>query len=83
MAELLAEFNRIPLVTRIFLSGSLATTTLCSLDLVSPYSLYLSWSAVFYKLQIWRIFTNFFFFGQRFSLDFVFHLFFIVRYSGW
>ena len=30
--------------------------------------------------QLWRLFTNFFFFGQ-FSLDFVFHMYFLIRYA--
>jgi len=36
---------------------------------------------IFYKFQVWRLLTNFFFFGARFSLDFLFHMFFLVRYS--
>ena len=72
MAELLAEYYRIPVLTRVYLTGSLITTALCALELVSPYSLFFSWSAVLKKGQIWRIFTNFFFFGQRFSLDYLF-----------
>jgi len=31
-------------------------------------------------VQIWRLFTNFFFFGM-FSVDFLFHMYFLVRYS--
>jgi hypothetical protein len=30
-------------------------------------------------VQVWRLFTNFFFFGSI-SLDFFFHMFFLVRY---
>ena len=30
--------------------------------------------------KVWRLFTNFFFFGQ-FSLDFVFHMYFLIRYA--
>jgi len=31
-------------------------------------------------LQFWRLFTNFFFFGAKFSLEFLFHMFFLVQY---
>jgi len=31
-------------------------------------------------LQVWRLFTNFFFFGAKFSLEFLFHMFFLVQY---
>jgi hypothetical protein len=30
--------------------------------------------------QFWRLFTNFFFFGAKFSLEFLFHMFFLVQY---
>ena len=49
------------------------------LDLVSPFSLYFNINLVFSKLQIWRLFTNFFFFGAL-SVDFLFHMFFLARY---
>ena len=39
----------------------------------------MSSSVVLGKLQVWRLFTNFFFFGAI-SLDFFFHMFFLVRY---
>jgi len=70
----------IPIVTRTYVVGSLLTTAVCAVDLVSPYSLYFSFKLVTEKLQFWRIFTTFFFFGSRFSLDLLFHMFFLARY---
>jgi hypothetical protein len=32
------------------------------------------------SFQFWRLFTNFFFFGAKFSLEFLFHMFFLVQY---
>ena len=32
------------------------------------------------SVQFWRLFTNFFFFGAKFSLEFLFHMFFLVQY---
>ena len=32
-----------------------------------------------YRTQVWRLFTNFFFFGL-FTIDFLFHMYFMVRY---
>jgi len=61
--------------------GAVLTTAACTLDLISPYSLYYSWKLVAKEQQVWRIFTNFFFFGQSFSLDFLFHMFFLGRYA--
>lgn len=33
------------------------------------------------KLEVWRLVTTFFFFGSKFNIDFLFHMFFLVRYS--
>jgi Derlin-2/3 len=111
-----------PVVTRTYMAGALLTTAACALDVLSPFSLYLSWSMVIEKgqvrwaavccyktnqevrragccmltlislslssfygpcvllAQVWRLFTNFFFFGAKFSLEFLFHMFFLVQY---
>ena len=42
-------------------------------------SLYFNFHLVFMKLQLWRLLTNFFFFGSL-GVDFLFHMFFLVRY---
>lgn len=47
---------------------------------MSPFKLYFDARAICVKLQLWRLITNFFFFGP-FGLDFLFHMFFLVRYS--
>ncbi len=70
----------LPPITRAYLTASVLTTGACALDLLSPFSLYFSPALVVHKLQLWRIFTNFFFFGAI-SLDFLFHIFFVMRYS--
>ncbi len=31
-------------------------------------------------IKVWRLVTNFLFFGEHFTLDFIFHVFFLVRY---
>lgn len=51
----------------------------CYFDIISPFSLYLNYRLIFEKYEFWRILTNFFFFGMP-SLDFVFHMYFLVRY---
>ena len=71
----------IPPITRTYMIGAFLTTAACALDLVSPFSLYFSPTLIFLKFQFWRLITNFFFFGGSFSLDFLFHMFFLVRYS--
>ena len=41
----------VPLITRIYLTSSLVTTAACSLELVSPFSLYFNLRLVFVKAQ--------------------------------
>lgn len=82
MAGIGDEIARIPPVTRAYVGAAVACTALCTLDLVSPYSLYMSWASVVGGGQIWRLLTTFVFFGSKFSIDFIFHMFFLVRYCG-
>lgn len=46
---------------------------------MSPYSLYYDFTLIFQKGQAWRLVSNFFYFGV-FNLDFLFHMYFLVRY---
>jgi len=79
-ADPLVWYNEIPIVSRIYLTLSFITTAACALDLISPFSLYYNYKLIVQRGQIWRLFTNFFFFGM-FSVDFLFHMYFLVRYS--
>jgi len=72
----------VPPITRTYMTGAFLTTTACALDLISPFSLYLNFRMIIYKMQVWRLVTNFLFFGARFSLDFLFHMFFLARYCN-
>eukprot|EP00164_Ancoracysta_twista_P001070 GFYU01001397.1.p1 GENE.GFYU01001397.1~~GFYU01001397.1.p1 ORF type:complete len:261 (-),score=36.40 GFYU01001397.1:221-1003(-) len=79
MATSLEEwFRQVPVVTRTYLVISFLTTIACALDLVSPFTLYFNWKLIMAG-EVWRLFTNFFFFGM-FGIDFVFHMFFLGRY---
>jgi len=69
----------VPPVTRAYLSLCFLTTAGCALDVISPFSVYFNSSLILYRLQLWRLVTNFFFFGSL-GLDFVFHMFFLARY---
>jgi len=76
----LAEwFFAVPPITRSYVTGAIVVTASCSLDLVSPFSLYFNLRLVMVKLQVWRLVTNFFFFGAL-GIDFLFHMFFLARY---
>lgn len=69
----------IPIVTRVYLTLAVVTTLLCALEVISPFSLYFNLNAIVYKFELWRIVTNFLFFGL-FGIEYVFHMFFLCRY---
>jgi Derlin-2/3 len=74
----LGWFDEIPFVSKVYLTTSLAITTACFLDFVSPLTLYYNFDLIFQKGQYWRLITSYFFFGT-FSLDFLFHVYFVVN----
>lgn len=50
---------------------------LCAMDAVSSTKLFYSWPMIC-KGEVWRLVTNFFYFGSL-NLDFLFHMYFLVR----
>lgn len=71
-------FYEIPPVSRAYMTGAFVTTFLTLLEIVSPFSFYFNWGLIL-KGQLWRLVTNFLFFGT-FGLDFLFHMYFLARY---
>ena len=78
--DVLDWYWSMPVVTRLYFTGCCAVTLLCALDLITPFDVYYNWHAVAQRGQVWRVVTNFLFFGN-FGIDFLFHMYFIVRYS--
>jgi len=77
--DLISWYMEIPIVSRIYFTSAFLTTAGCAMDLISPYSLYFNFDLIFFEGQIWRLFSSFMFFGL-FSVDFLFHMYFLVRY---
>ncbi|KAF3931469.1 Derlin-2 [Dactylella cylindrospora] len=75
-----AWYYDIPVCTRLWTSAALVTAVACQCQLISPFQLFFSVTAVFSKRQYWRLITAFLYFGPL-SLDFMFHIFFMARYS--
>ncbi|KAF9013274.1 Der1-like protein [Cyathus striatus] len=75
-----AWIRQIPPITRGWLALCVATSLAIQCQLVTPLQLYFSFKSAFVNVQPWRAVTNFFYFGSI-SVDFVFHLFFFMRYS--
>jgi len=77
--DLISWYMEIPIVSRIYFTTAFLTTAGCAMDLISPYSLYFNFDLIFFEGQVWRLFSSFMFFGL-FSVDFLFHMYFLVRY---
>mmetsp|Transcript_6728 Transcript_6728/g.12719 ORF Transcript_6728/g.12719 Transcript_6728/m.12719 type:complete len:230 (+) Transcript_6728:30-719(+) len=72
-------YKSLPVITKYYFTAACATTALVSFQLVSPALLFLDLNLVFGKFQIWRLLTNFLFFG-KFSMPFLFQIVILVRY---
>ncbi|KIK01858.1 hypothetical protein K443DRAFT_544597 [Laccaria amethystina LaAM-08-1] len=75
-----AWITQIPPITRAWLALSVLISLAVQCQLITPLQLYYSPRSAFINVQPWRAVTTFFYFGSI-SLDFVFHLFFFMRYS--
>eukprot|EP01120_Amphizonella_sp_Union-15-10_P014715 TRINITY_DN7236_c0_g1_i2.p1 TRINITY_DN7236_c0_g1~~TRINITY_DN7236_c0_g1_i2.p1 ORF type:complete len:242 (-),score=40.70 TRINITY_DN7236_c0_g1_i2:71-751(-) len=72
-------WKNLPVVTKWYTTACVLTTLAVFLDLVNILDLYLNFELVG-RGQVWRLFTNFFFYG-KFGLGFIFHMVFLVRHS--
>ncbi|KAG1670280.1 hypothetical protein FOA52_003630 [Chlamydomonas sp. UWO 241] len=72
-------YHALPLVTRTYATLAFVTTAACSLEIFSSHKLYYNTKAIM-NGEPWRLATNFLWFGN-FGVDFVFHMFFLLRYS--
>merc|ERR1719188_1167211 len=70
-----------PPVTRCYIVASASLMLLCSLDVLSPFSLYLNWQLIVYELQLWRLVTCFLFFGT-FGLPFFWNTYVLMFYCS-
>lgn len=77
--DVLSWYTSIPPVSRIYFTSAFLTTSACAMDLLNPYILYYDFHLIFNEGQVWRLFSSFLFFGL-FSVDFVFHMYFLIRH---
>ncbi|XP_072462860.1 derlin-3 isoform X2 [Notamacropus eugenii] len=75
---LAAEFWQVPAVTRAYTAACVLTTA-AVLELITPFQLYFNPDLIFRKLQVWRLITNFLFFGPL-GFSFFFNMLFLYRY---
>jgi len=56
--------TQLPVVTRAYVTLAALTTALCALELVRPFQLYFDPRYILVEGQLWRLATNFFYFGS-------------------
>lgn len=75
-------FKNLPYVTKYLIIGSFAMTAMVSLKITKASNYLLDFDMIFdiYKIQVWRLLTNLFFFGG-FSFNWVMNFFFLYVYN--
>lgn len=82
MANILEELiGKLPPVTRVFVFSSVLLMVLCSLEVITPFSLYMHWRLVLKERQYWRLVTNFLFNGE-FGLPFFWNMYLLMFYCS-
>ncbi|BDA49951.1 Derlin-2.1 [Coccomyxa sp. Obi] len=73
-------YKQLPIVTRLYVTSCFLVTAACALEIITPFNIYFNARLIYQKWEVWRLLTNFLFFGSL-GLDFVFHMFFLIKYS--
>ena len=79
MADVMQLYMDVPPVTRFYITACIIVNVGVQLGYLSPYQLYFN-SGLLLKGELWRLATNFLYFGQI-GLHFLFHFLFLYRYS--
>ncbi|XP_078082210.1 derlin-3 [Mustelus asterias] len=74
--SLLQEYRRMPTVTRAYTTACVLTTAAVQLEFITPFQLYFNPDLIVKKYQVWRLLTNFLFFGPL-GFSFLFNMIFL------
>ncbi|XP_030631967.1 derlin-3 isoform X2 [Chanos chanos] len=72
------EYLQIPPVTRAYTTACVLTTA-AQLEFITPFQLYFNPELILKRYQLWRLITNFLFFGPL-GFSFLFNMIFLYRY---
>ncbi|KAH7103145.1 Der1-like protein [Auriculariales sp. MPI-PUGE-AT-0066] len=75
-----AWLAQVPPITRAWMVLAVLVSVAVQCQLITPLQLYFSVDTAVYKSEVWRALTTFLYFGPL-GIDFVFHMFFFMRYS--
>lgn len=70
MSDIETWYKTLPAFTRYYLTAAVLCTALVSFGVLNPGYLYFDWTSFFKGLEVWRIITQFLFFG-KFSFNFL------------
>ncbi|KAJ6655759.1 hypothetical protein lerEdw1_004812 [Lerista edwardsae] len=73
------EYMQVPPVTRAYTTACVLTTAAVQLELITPFQLYFNPELIFKHFQVWRLITNYLFFGPV-GFNFLFNMIFLYRY---
>uniref|UniRef100_UPI00358ED18B derlin-2-like n=2 Tax=Myxine glutinosa TaxID=7769 RepID=UPI00358ED18B len=73
------EYLQMPAVTRAYTTACVLTTAAVQLEVITPFQLYLNPDLIFKNYQVWRLVTNFLFFGPV-GFNFLFNMIYLYRY---
>ncbi|XP_060552747.1 derlin-2-like [Ruditapes philippinarum] len=73
------EYMQMPPMTRTYTTACVLTTLAVQLDVITPFQIYFNPDLIFKNYQVWRLFTNFMYFGPI-GFNFLFNLIFTYRY---
>uniref|UniRef100_A0A8C4XQ53 Derlin n=1 Tax=Falco tinnunculus TaxID=100819 RepID=A0A8C4XQ53_FALTI len=70
------EYLQVPPVTRAYTTACVLTTAAVQLELITPFQLYFNPELIFKHFQVWRLITNYLFFGPV-GFNFLFNMIFL------
>lgn len=73
------EYMQMPPMTRTYTTACVLTTLAVQLDVITPFQIYFNPDLIFKHYQLWRLITNFLYFGPI-GFNFLFNLIFTYRY---
>lgn len=73
------EYLQTPPITRFYTTSCVLTTLAVQLDILTPFQLYFNPDLIFNHFQLWRLVTNFLYFGTI-GFNFFFNMIFTYRY---
>uniref|UniRef100_UPI00398EAF41 derlin-2-like isoform X2 n=1 Tax=Pristiophorus japonicus TaxID=55135 RepID=UPI00398EAF41 len=79
--SVLQEYRQIPIVTRAYTTACVLTTAAVQLEFITPFQLYFNPDLIVKKYQVWRLLTNFLFFGPL-GFSFLFNMIFLTQLFG-